>query len=685
MTDATRRPHPPLRRRPGPAGRRAAARRRGGACGAEPLDVLATAVGAARHPGVEAITALGRRHGGAETRRRRAGGERLDAHHVALATAFAAHVDDFDDTHLATVIHPGAACLGVLAGLAGQERDGAQALTAFAVGCEAQLRLGLAVTPWHYDRGWHITGTCGPAGAAVTAMALLGVPAEYWPSGIGHALQATLGMREGFGTMCKALHPARAAANGIFAARLAAAGIEGPRGSLPSGAWVEALSGEFLVEELLGEPDRWRLLDNTFKPYPCGIVSHPAIEAAERLASRLPEAPIERVELRCHPLVPELTGNPQPADGLQARFSTIHGVAAGLLDGEVTLAQYDDERVRKADITALRGSTTLLPDPECPRDAAELRVVADGAELVEHVEHARGSLAQPLGWEDLREKAERLVSGVLGPGGAEALEAAVRALADAPSLATVLAAAAPSSAAAPPGHAEPPPRVQDGPVTAALAAFAVEAQPPAHALAAAAASVEATAVAPALPALPALADRRRGDGTPADAYLLALGERSPVVAAAARAAVEPDPAPDALVAAVAVGEEIERRLAAALAPVTGPWLREGTAALIGAAAAVARVTGAGPAVAAQALAIAATQCSGYEDDPPDRCRRLAAARAAELAVEAAALAALGFTGPPAALEGRRGVFALLTGSAEPPAALLDGLGETWGAPAAVLS
>ena len=78
---------------------------------------------------------------------------------------------------------------------------------------------------------------------------------------------------------------------------------------------------------------------------------------------------------------------------------------------------------------------------------------------------------------------------------------------------------------------------------------------------------------------------------------------------------------------------------------------------------------------AQALSIAATQCFGFADDPPERCRRLAGARAAELAVEAVELASLGFTGPPAALEGRRGVFALLTGSVEPPGDLLDGLAQ----------
>ena len=323
------------------------------------FNVLATAVGAAGHPGVEAITALGRRYGGVETGTAPGRAERLDAHHVALATAFAAHVDDFDDTHLATVIHPGAACLGVLAGLAGHERDGAQALSAFAVGCEAQLRLGLAVTPWHYDRGWHITGTCGPAGAAVTAMVLLGVPAERWPTASGTRCRRRSGC-------------ARASAR---CARRCTRRAPRPTASSPR-AWPPPASraragrsrpapgsrrcrGEFLLEELLGDPDRWRLLDNTFKPYPCGIVSHPAIEAAERLAPRLPDAPIERVGLRCHPLVPELTGNPQPTDGLQARFSTIHGVAAGLLDGEVTLAQYADERVRD------RGSRRCATERRC--------------------------------------------------------------------------------------------------------------------------------------------------------------------------------------------------------------------------------------------------------------------------------------------------------------------------------
>jgi 2-methylcitrate dehydratase PrpD len=631
------------------------------------FNVLATAVGAARHPGVDAIVALGARHGAPGVSAPPGRPERLDAHHTAMATAFAAHVDDFDDTHLATVIHPGAACLGVVTALAGEERDGAHALRAFAAGCEAQLRLGLSVTPWHYDRGWHITGTCGPVGAAVTAMSLLGVPEGRWEHGVGHALHATLGMREGFGTMCKALHPARAAANGIRAARLAVSGVDGPRRSLPAGAWVEALAGRLSLDELLGDRGRWRLLENTFKPYPCGIVSHPAIEAAEALAPRVRGAAIERVEIRCHPLVPELTGNPQPADGLQARFSTIHAVAAGLLDGTVMLAQYDDKRVRAGDLVELRARTTLVGDEACACDAAELRVTAGGEELVEVVEHAHGSLARPLGWDDLRAKAEPLAEDVLGAGGAERLEAAVRELAGAAGLTGLLGAAAPAGAPTP--HAAEPVHPSEGPVTSALAAFAVVAEPPPEALSAAAAE------------LTAIGGVAAGDaGAPASAYRLAAASGSGV-AAAALAVVDRDAPVGELAAAVAVGQEVRRRLEAALAQVIGPWLPEATAGLVGAAAAAARASGADAATTATALAIAATQCTGFADEPGDRCRALAAAHAAEVAVEAAELAGLGFTGPAAALEGRRGMFALLTGAASPPAGLLDGLGERWGAPA----
>jgi len=195
------------------------------------VNVLALAIGASRHPGVDAIVAAARELGGPAGVPIPGRGDRADAHFAALATGFAAHVDDFDDTHLATVIHPGAACMAVLVrALPETASSGEAALRAFAVGCEAQLRTGVAISPEHYDRGWHITGTCGVIGAAVTAALLFGFDDAALAQAVRLSATMTLGQRDCVRTMTKAFHPGKAAANGILAARLAAQGADAPAG-----------------------------------------------------------------------------------------------------------------------------------------------------------------------------------------------------------------------------------------------------------------------------------------------------------------------------------------------------------------------------------------------------------------------------------------------------------------------
>lgn len=398
------------------------------------LNVLGTAIGASRHRAVDIALEVG-----AETRGPGAtpvpvpGREGL--HHpltAALAIGIAAHLDDFDDTHLATVVHPGAAVLAALWPLAlARGIGGERVATAAAIGVEAQLRLALAISPWHYDEGWHITGTCGPVGVALGAATLLDLPLGATLDAVGIAASSTVGVREAFGTMMKPFHPGKAAENGLLAVLLAEQGvtgrrtvIEAPRGFLdvlsPGGEDPEAL-----VRDL---GTTWELRSNTFKPYPCGIVSHPAIDAAVAAAPDVGGAGrVAAVRARVHPLVPELTGDLDPSDGLRARFSTVHGIAAGIADGRVGLAQYADERVRSDDLVRLRALVTLEPDPACPRDAASLEVdLVDGAVVRTHVDHARGSLARPLDDADLAGKVTALIEPVL-PGRSAAIVAALHA------------------------------------------------------------------------------------------------------------------------------------------------------------------------------------------------------------------------------------------------------------------
>jgi len=413
------------------------------------LNVVATTVGAAHADAVDAALVYARRTGATGVTPVLGRAERVSPLAGALIAGVAAHYDDFDDTHLETVIHPSAVGLGALLAVAPEtSADGATILSAFALGIEAQLRIGSAMSPGHYDTGWHITGTCGVIGSAVTAGLLLGLDAERLEQAIGVAASMTVGVREAFGTMTKPYHPGRASANGVLAARLVAAGGTGPTEVLerPNGFFAALAPDVDWGRVVDGIGEHWELHDNTFKPFPCGIVCHPAIHAATEVARRIPAgAAIGEVVVRCHALVPELTGKLDPQDGLEARFSTVHGVCAGLTDGTVGLPQYADTRVRSDELIALRARTRLVVDPRIARASALLQVrLEDGTELEEFVEHAPGSLLRPLTDDELMVKVRGLVEPVL-PGRSEPIERAVTELSDAPDLAALIAVARPSN------------------------------------------------------------------------------------------------------------------------------------------------------------------------------------------------------------------------------------------------
>jgi 2-methylcitrate dehydratase PrpD len=416
------------------------------------LNALALAISAAGQAPVQDAVKLGRLVGGPGTCPVPGRIERLDLPSAALAIGIAAHVDDFDDTHLATVIHPSAATLAAVLPLAlSVEASGAAALAAFTWGCEVQLRVGLAMSPSHYDAGWHITGTAGVIGAAAAAGLLLGLDEPALASALAIAASSTVGQREGFGTMTKALHAGKAAGNGLFAALLARDGFTGPHDALeaPRGYFhvLAAESDDRIVMRGLGET--WHLFDNAVKPYPCGIVAHPVIDAGRALRARGTDVHrVRRLLVHCNPLVPDLMGNLDPADGLQARFSAIHGLAVGLLDDTVALASYTDERVRRKDVIDIRSRTELVPAPSCARDAVSVTAeLDDGSSVTVDIDHARGSLDRPLTSDEVRAKVDALLEPVLPDRGADVV-AAVAEMTTSPDLRRLAAAMVPERSAA---------------------------------------------------------------------------------------------------------------------------------------------------------------------------------------------------------------------------------------------
>lgn len=347
--------------------------------------------------------------------------ERADALHAALLNGMSSNVLGFNDTHLDTVIHPTECVAAALLALAEwRPVDGAAFLHALAIGIEVECRIGRAIYPDHYEAGWHITGTAGIFGAAAAAGRLLGLDEQRMAWALGIAATQAAGLRDTFGTMSKCLNPGRAAQNGLAAACLARAGftssecaLEAPRGF----AHVLSTKQDFgAITGGLGE--RFEIMQNTYKPYPSGIVIHPSIEACLRLhdAHRIDSGRITRVALRVHPLVLELTGRRDPGNTLEAKLSVFHSAAAALMFGKLAEREYADPVVRDPALIRLRDRIEAAPDAEVAKDEAHATVWIDGAEPCSvHVEHATGSRTRPMSDGDLERKFRGLADAVLTP------------------------------------------------------------------------------------------------------------------------------------------------------------------------------------------------------------------------------------------------------------------------------
>ena len=328
--------------------------------------------------------------------------ERFDCLNAAFLNAASGNVHDFDDTHHPTVVHPTSPVAPAPLALAEQRRTaGADLLHALILGMETACRLGNVVTLQHYIRGWHITSTCGAVGAAAAAARLLrlGHPAALAALGLG-ANQAC-GFVESLGSMAKSISVGNAARNGLLAALLAREGytaapetLEGARG------FAHVMSDDPRIAALtdrLGE--HWEMMANALKPYPCGIVLHPVIDACLEIQARHRLAPdrIGRVVVRGNPLLRQRTDRPQPQSGRTASVSAQHSVAICFLFADAGIERYTDECVRSPAVQALGSRVHMEDDGAFAIEAAQVVVdTADGQTFEAQIPNALGSLARPM-------------------------------------------------------------------------------------------------------------------------------------------------------------------------------------------------------------------------------------------------------------------------------------------------
>lgn len=353
--------------------------------------------------------------------------ESLDAVNAALVNGVAANALDYDDMHAATLIHPtGPVAAAAFALCESRKRSGRVLLSAIVTGVEVECGLGLALFPAHYDAGWHITATLGTLGAAAAACVVLGLDEARTRHALGIASTMAGGLRAMLSNACKSLNIGKAASAGVSAALLAEAGLDSePR----------ALEAKFGFFHVFGQPQgdamlvneagsRHAMLDVSLKPYPCGIVIHPLIDACAALAKpgELGVQHVRTVTASVHPRAVELADRRHPDNALAGRYSLQHAAALAFTRGSAGLAEFDGAQVDDPALRAWRDRIEVKADSTLSPGQARVAVeLTSGARLTHAIEYPSGSPQRPLTEEQLERKFMALAARAMEKGAAQRL------------------------------------------------------------------------------------------------------------------------------------------------------------------------------------------------------------------------------------------------------------------------
>jgi 2-methylcitrate dehydratase PrpD len=341
-----------------------------------------------------------------------------------------AHAVEFDDIFRDAVYHPGPPTIGAALAVAEDRgRSGADLLKAITVGYEISTRIGAAVQPSHY-RYFHTTGTAGCFGAAGAAATLLEDAAR--PSGdvVRHALSTSAtfasGLQQAFRSdaMTKPLHAGHAAWVGVTTALGAASGLAGVpdmlEGEVGFGAAMSINPRWEAATEGLGT--RYNITQITQKNHGCCGHTFAAIDAMLDLRAQhgISADQVESIRVDTYQVALDVTGNPNPRTGYEAKFSLPYVISHGLLYGAVRLNAFEPQRLHDPAIRALMAKVTLRADPELSAQfpgvrAARVSVTLRGGQTLEKfAPYRKGDPEEPLTDAELEDKFMELASAVIG-------------------------------------------------------------------------------------------------------------------------------------------------------------------------------------------------------------------------------------------------------------------------------
>ena len=350
---------------------------------------------------------------------------KLPARFAAFANGVAIHVDDFDDTQLAVgkdrvyglLVHPTVCVLpAALATAELHGQSGRDLLVAYQVGVEVECKIAEAISPRHYQDGFHSTGTCGVFGGASACARLKGFDIEKTVRALAIAGSHSAGLRENFGTMMKPFQAGHATESGVVAADFAALGWTGAEQILEAQrGFFHAYGGGYdphAIVDRLGKPWTFQTPGVSIKPFPSGSLTHPGMTELLRLvrSNSIRASDVERLEVGTSRNMPNTLIHHRPTNGLQAKFSMEFCMAIILLDGKADLTKFTDAVVNRPDVQEMIGRVRFYADPEAEKAGFDkmttiLKItMKDGRTITGRADFGKGSPTNPMSYDEVAEK-----------------------------------------------------------------------------------------------------------------------------------------------------------------------------------------------------------------------------------------------------------------------------------------
>ncbi len=379
------------------------------------------------------------------------GSARVPAMQAAFANAISSHSVELDDIDVLALFHFSPPVYSAAIATAQQQGASGKALvTALAAGCETMERVSKASNNSLRNRGYHTTPTTGVFGAAVAAGLLYGLSTEQMVCALGLAGASASGLMEMYGpSMQKRYNPGPTARNGITAAAMAKLGFtgtdtifEGERGFLA--AFTDANQPEELIKGL----DTPYQLDIEFKPFSCARPIHNAIGCAlEIRQNHKPDlSKVAAIRMQRHPDWAHYHGNKAPRTYHEAQMSLPYSVAVALVDGQALFPQYNNARLKEADIVRLTQMVDIEPDASLPRGVSckMTMTMQDGSTYISQVDYPKGSIQNPMSDDELRAKFDLLAQPIIGKNKADQLAEGLTQIENCEDLTTLFTLAQPS-------------------------------------------------------------------------------------------------------------------------------------------------------------------------------------------------------------------------------------------------